>query len=240
MDSCYDAPRLLWSRYRHASFRRNSVPVSSLAHRHVQDTRRTTIPNATKKSAIDMKNESSSPNIFRKGRGFVWTCFKIAFVAPFIGLLIFVAAFALVVERCDTKYATGFSWREFRAIQPGNSATSLRRRLGEPEYKRELTSVQAWDYGTVKFIMNEELTSLDNVRWDVVALETYGFRQAAFSSAQQLVKERGAPKSVLPQHGIEYWGYSRSPSSSNYWQVGFLIAAQTGIILRKGSDFYFD
>jgi len=148
--------------------------------------------------------------------------------------------FMVYFERCDTQYAQGFSWAAFLRVHEGDSVASLLQRLGEPSDKKEMDTVEEWDYGKVRYTIHYYRFNKRKVDLDVVASEEDGKRRIEFVSVKELKEKYGDPKVIVPGGNCEYWGYSYSPTSTNYLAAAFLVDKQAGIILRKYGHFYWD
>lgn len=115
----------------------------------------------------------------------------------------------------------------------------LQQRLGNPiSIMGASRDIEEWKYGLFKLIVDSSWNG--EVKGDVLAKVTEKEVQVLHEDLSTARSKYGSPNEISAGTGYEYWKYSESPGSTNYWIASFLVDTGTGTILRKYSYFYYD
>jgi len=179
---------------------------------------------------------------------------------PAIALLVIVALLALtttgpgslfraILDRtvCDTEYAPDFRAREFNRIRPGDTLEAVKMRIGEPLSERR-GYASRWGYrdvdlATISFTFDrdgEVLSHLIAPLQDKAAERRIAEEIQAFTTRDEVGRVFGKPSWEEQGNDVLWLSYSRSPSSTHYWQYSVVLDPYSALVLDKVSRFYFD
>jgi len=136
----------------------------------------------------------------------------------------------------DTEWAPNYSEEAFHEIREGDSAASVRDRLGAPLYRRIFSSTSWRTYeseGTAYQVSHSD--------WTVIQIKGPNKAGVKIGDKSSELFDRFGPLDAIDEkHDHEAWYYSRSPTSTDYWfrAIGFDVATKT--VTETTAEYWWD
>jgi len=138
----------------------------------------------------------------------------------------------------DTEYTPGYSRARFREISAGDPASKVLRLLGEPFERYRDWNERRWIWqntGVEVVFDNTKVISVHDPRINPGKTIEIGMPH---SQVWDTLGTANRNEGVAWDR--EFWSYSRSPGSTNYWLVSVEVEAGTQTVVRRNERFYFD